>query len=421
MAQARLIKSVINKLTCPPGKARETFYDTDLQGFHLTVLRSGRKVYYFKWWDGERQGRKKIGVHGGLTPEEARKRAEKIRGDLSDGTAPVSRRPTKTSLTVGQLAEKYLAEGPAANPKKRASSWEADQRKLRRHIVPLLGHIDCRKLTRHEIADAQLAIIEGRTRADTKTKLRGRRIVRGGEGAAKGAIMSLSACYSWALDRELVDANPVFQVKKPKGRKLARFLSQVEAERLFAVLDEMECSEGLETAFADIVRLLLFTGARKGEIQNLEWSEVDFTHGMIALPRERSKTGERVITLGERSLTILTRRREVALQAPLGSPDLKWVFPSQKLFGPLEGMQKAWQRVRRRADLIDVRLHDLRHSFASFAAADGASLLQIGKALGHTQAQTTERYAHLTNEPVRRMVSSIEGRFISTGEKRAAE
>jgi len=150
------------------------------------------------------------------------------------------------------------------------------------------------------------------------------------------------------------------------------------------------------------VRLLLFTGARKSEILNLTWGEVDLERGRILLPWHRSKTGEKMIPLNSAAVAEIMRR-------PREGP---FVFPAARGEGPTVGLYKTWDRVREVAKLEGVRLHDLRHSFASFAAADGASLYLIGKALGHRQASTTERYAHLTDDPIRAVAEQVGQRFL---------
>ncbi len=421
MARAKLIKRVVDAFTCPPGVARATLFDTELVGFHLEAMSTGRKFYRLKWKLNGKQGRETLGEHGVLTVEQARVRAISLRGKLYDGENPAATRATEVAarlraINLHDLIEKWLEDGRPAAPSKRESSWTTDARKLRSHIVPLLGAKMAGEVTRADIENAQRKIAEGHTARDTKTVARGRSILRGGAGIARSSVMSLSACYSWALSNGIVDDNPCLRVKKSKPRKMERFLTREEAMRLQHVLQEMELEAALDPLFADMTRLLLLTGARKSEIKDLQWSEVDFERRLIRLPRERSKTGEKYIPLSETALAILKRRRgpETPRKSKHARVDVgslhkdRLVFPSRIGEGPAQGLQKAWERVRRRADLDGVRLHDLRHSFASFAAADGASLFLIGKALGHTQSQTTERYAHLRDDPLHAVAASVE-------------
>lgn len=421
MAKAKLTKRVVDTFACPLESARVTLFDIELVGFHLEAMRTGRKFYRFKWKLNGKQGRETLGEHGVITVEQARARAISMRGKIYDGEIPADTRATQAAarlraIRLDDLIEKWLTDGRPAAPSKRESSWETDARKLRSHIVPLLGAKMAGAVTRADIENAQRMIAEGKTANDSRTKARGRSILRGGEGIARSAVMSLSACFSWALNNGIIDDNPCLRVKKPKPRKLERFLTRGEATHLLDVLTEVELRGTLDSLFADMVRLLLLTGARKSEIQDLQWSEVDFERRLIRLPRERSKTGEKYIPLSDTALSILKSRKNATSPRSqrLQKPDqramrqARYVFPSRRGEGPAQGLQKAWERTRLQANLDDVRLHDLRHSFASFAAANGASLFLIGKALGHTQSQTTERYAHLRDDPLHAVAAGVE-------------
>lgn len=222
--------------------------------------------------------------------------------------------------------------------------------------------------------------------------------MRGGRAVARGAIVSLSSCYSWAVNQEILEDNPVSKVKKFAPAKRERFLAAPETTRLLEVINTMEAERALAGIYADSIRLLMLTGARRREIAHLAWSEVDLDRGHIKLPRSRSKTGEKTIPLGSHAAAILAARLRKG----------RYVFPSARYPDrPAQELQKAWQKVRAKADLPDVRLHDLRHSYASFAIADGASLYLIGKALGHSQISTTQRYAHLGDDPVKQLAERV--------------
>ena len=203
---------------------------------------------------------------------------------------------------------------------------------------------------------------------------------------------------AWAVERKLITSNPTKGVKKVLPEKRERFLSTLEARTLLQAIAKLEHERAIAASHASILRLLLFTGARKQEILGLQWREIDFENRQIRLPRHRSKTGERTIHLNTLAIAELAR-------APQAS---EFVFPNLKGGdGHTIGLHKTWRTVRAVAHLEDVRIHDLRHSFASFAAADGESLYVIGKALGHRHAETTERYAHLADDPVRRLVEGV--------------
>lgn len=405
--RVRLNKKTIDGFR--PRTVRYDMYDADLPGFHIRLHPSGLKTFRMKYVVLGKQRVVQIGEHGHpWTAEEARKEGERLRGLICAGVDPIAQREqakhqqleaSRRAITVSTLAKRWLEEGRDAAPTKRERSWATDASCLRHHILPLIGDILVRDLTKGDVERAQRRIAARDTASDRKTgKKRGRSIVRGGPGISRRSMAALSACLSWAVDQEIVESNVVSRVKKlPQGKK-NRFLSNAEARRLLETVALMRGQLRLADNFADIIPLLLFTGARRNEIVELEWSEVDLDRSHIILPKHRSKTGEKVISLSQHASSILASR-------PRSS---RYVFASCKdPSRPVVGISRAWQRVRGEANLPDVRLHDLRHSFASFAAAQGASLLMIGKALGHSQPSTTARYAHLTHDPIRELSDGV--------------
>lgn len=417
---AKLTKKAVEALPTPPrgAFAQTELWDTELNGFHVRVAPTGRRVYRFKYRAGGRQVIATLGEHGVITAEQARERARALAGAAAEGRNPVAERKAaaaaaleeaRRAVTVAELVERWLAEGQDAAPNKRQSSWDTDARKLRRHIVPLLGGVQVRALTRDDIAKAQRAIAAGKTSIDEKTGWRGRAIVTGGAGVARSAIMSLSACLSWAVDQEIIAANPVSRVKKLPKRTMERFLSEAEAARLLDTLAAMEADGSLLPVHGDCIRVLLLTGARRGEIAGLRWDEVNLERGVLTLAADRHKAGG---SAGLKHIVINAPAAQIIAQRPrLGAA--VFAAPSDPNRGCDASLAKAWERVRTRGDLPGVRLHDLRHSYASFGAAGGASLLLIGKALGHSQAATTQRYAHLGNDPVRDLAERIGERIMA--------
>jgi integrase len=404
----RLSKRAVEAIRTPSTGVTDV-WDDEVPGYHVRVWPSGRRSYRVKYRAAGRQRIATVGEHGAFTAEQARGKAVAIWNAVREGRDPLDEKVAaaraalekrRRGLTLADLVERWLAEGRDAAPSKREISWATDARKLRRHMVPLLGTVPVRDLSKGDIEKAQRQIAAGATAVNEKTGFRGRAIVRGGRGVARSAVMSLSACLSWAVDQEIIALNPCTRVKKYAQGKRERFLSEQEAARLLDTLALMEKQGALSDVFADMTRLLLLTGARKSEIQYLEWSEVDLARGLISLPQERSKTGEKHIPLSAPARSLLADRPRLN--------DSAFVFPSPiDPTKPADGLQKAWERIRVRAGLEGVRIHDMRHSYASFAAAGGASLVLIGKALGHTQSATTQRYAHLGADPVRDLAEQI--------------
>ncbi len=411
---ARITKRTVDAIPTPSkdeGEAR--LWDTDLKGFFLRVYPSGRRVYALKYRSGPSQRIFTLGVHGSpFTPETARAAAWAALRRVSEGEDPMAeKRAAREALTVNTLIARYIEDGPATKPGKRQSTWENDASNLTRHIRPLLGRKVANLVTKAEAAKAIQDITLGKTAVDERgDKLRGRAIVRGGAGVALRTRMTTAAMFSWGIEHGLVKSNPFSSLKMSTPPQRERFLSREEAGRLLDALDSLEADGGINPAFGDAIRLLLLTGARKTEILGLKWREVNVDRKTLLLPPERTKAGgqngERRIMLSPPALAIIERRRS-ATSLPEG-----FVFPALRGDGHIIGVRRGFARACERAGLENVRIHDLRHSFASFAIADGASLFLVSKLLGHANARTSERYAHLSGDPLQDAVAAIGERLM---------
>ena len=404
----------------------DTLYrDTDLKGFALRVKPSGIRTWVVQYRNKAGRTRKlaldKVGV---LTPEEARQRARDALAAASKGGDPsADRHAERADLTVAELVERYLKDGPADKPAKKASTWTIDASNLRRHVVPILGRKSVSSVTSADVQRFQRDVTEGKTKADAKgAKKRGRVRVRGGSGTARRATVVLASMLAWAVGRGMRAENPAKGVSLNKPNRRERFLSASELAKLGEAMAKLE-GQGTNAGSLAIVRLLILTGARKTEIASLRWEHVDFERKALRLPD--SKTGAKVVPLGAPALDVLSH-----LPRHEGSP---WVFPATRGKGYHLGASMVWRKLVKAAGLKGVRLHDLRHGFASFAVADGDSLYLVGKVLGHTQAATTQRYAHLQLDPVRAVADRTSrklagalkgggkgGKVISLGGKRRA-
>jgi len=393
----RLTKRTVDG-AMPAAGGEEFIWDSDLKGFGLRVKPSGVKSYVLKYRIGSRTRRVTIGKHGSpWTPEKARERAGQLLHQVADGRDPgLEKAEARRALTVSELADIYLAEGPLAKPNKKASSWGADGSNIERHVRPLLGRKLAASLVSADIAKFQADVAAGKTKADLKTGKHGRAIVDGGPGTAARSLAVLGAMLQFAVGRKLIPANPARGVPLLKGRPKERFLTDHEVARLGRTLAAMEQEKSLRTTAATAIRLLLLTGCRKSEIVKLRWQWVDLDRRCLRLPD--SKTGAKIVPLAKAPFLLL---RDLSDRAAAS-----YVLPAARGAGPYSGLQKDWARVRARANLPGVRLHDLRHSFASFAALGGHPLLMIGRALGHKQARTTEGYAHIAANPVRLVVDN---------------
>ncbi|WP_173088753.1 site-specific integrase [Devosia sp. 1635] len=382
----------LSKKTVDAAEAQSKEYiiwDDGFPGFGLRVFPSGKKSYVFQYRATGRTRRIAIGLHGAWTPEKALRRAVKLRDEVNDGKDPsTERHQLAADISVADLCNIYLVEGCG---NKKQSTIDTDRRRIARHIRPILGHLPVRSVSKADVELFMKDVIAGRTAGDIKTRRHGLARVRGGTGTAARTLGLLGAMFTFAIGRQLRADNPVRGVTKPKDRQLDRFLTKEELARLGRVLGAPE-GMSLNQSAVTIIKLLALTGCRKSEIVKLRWSEVDFETGSLRLLD--SKTGPRKLPLNQAALDLLGARRRIA-----GNP---YVFPATSGTGHFTALQKGWVTIRAAADLNDVRIHDLRHSFATTLASSGHSLLVIGSLLGHKDLRTTQIYAHLVDDAQRR-------------------
>jgi integrase len=282
-------------------------------------------------------------------------------------------------------------------------------------------------------------VAEGKTARDVKTGHRRRSRVTGGRTMAALAVATLGAAYQFGIDTGRVQTNPTRGVQRFRLNRRERYLSERELAVFSQALAEFERRDERMSVMADAVRLLILTGCRKIEILTLRWDWVDWRKSCLRLPD--SKTGAKTVPLADTALQLLKRRWEESRPAldqrghnSGGRHDAKrrspFVLPALKGDGHYVGLPHVWEKVRVRAEdisrerasetgehpddlpsLANVRLHDLRHSFASLAIADGASLFTVGKVLGHKQSRTTEIYAHLSDDPLRQVAKRTAARL----------
>lgn len=398
----KLTKRLIDAAAADP-EGREFFlWDSEVKGFGLRVKPSGGKSFILKYRIGTQTKRHTICKVGNpYTVDEARDVARDLLRDIRHGADPAADKKEKLKAeTVAELASLYLGdEGKAAKPRKKESSWERDRIAIERHVLPLLGRKIARNLSGADIERFQADVAAGKTAMDEKVGFRRRVIVTGGKGTAARATSALRAMLEFAVSRKLLPENPAHRVALFKPETKDRTLTQSEVGALAKGISILEGLGMLSSNMAAAIKLLLLTGARKNEIATLRWDYVDLERGLLLLPD--SKTGAKAIPLpaaAARIIANLSRRSE-------------WVLPSTRNDGPIIGLQKAWEMVRVWCGVEDVRIHDLRHSFATFAVSDGASLYLVGKALGHKQSRTTERYAHVADDPVKAVVDRTAGRL----------
>ena len=358
------------------------FWDPDLRGFGVRVYPSGAKVYVVQSREGGRSRRVTVGRHGALSADGARRRAARIiaRIKMWEEPAPPPA-AARAEPTVADLAERYLEEQVAVHCK--PGTLELYRAVVYRHLLPALGKIPLADLGREQVSSLHHRLRET-------------------PYAANRAIEVLGRIVGMAEDRglRLPGENPCRSIDRYKQHRHERFLSEDEYRRLGKALDEADGGAGgASSAAVAALRLLALTGCRRSEILTLRWEHVDPQAGELRLPD--SKTGARLVPLSRAAAEVLSSLPRIP-----GNP---WVIPGRKPGGPLRNLQYPWEIVRARAGLDDVRIHDLRHSFASRALALGESLPMIGELLGHRRVRTTARYAHLARDSVNASSARVAG------------
>jgi len=405
----RLSKRTVDLLTCPPEKDRVFLWDDDLAGFGVVAFPSGRKVFVAQFRQNGRSHRMTLGDYGRLTPDEARSQAKKALGDVEKGDNPLADRDAARRVqTFVQVAEDFMSLHVAVKRKPRTG--EEYRRLLTLHILPKLGSKRLPDITRADVIRLHASLAD-------------RPFV------ANRCLALISAIWNWAAERDVVSFadNPAQRVERNKEPRRERFLTSDELGRLGDVLREAEtdglsCKESaskharpgrrrtLDPFAVAAIRLLLLTGARLHEILDARWENVDFERALILLPD--SKTGRKTIYLSAPALAVMA-----ALPRLEGNP---YVIAGEKNATHRVDLKKPWAAVCQAAGLKGVRLHDLRHTFASFGAGASLGLPIIGKLLGHTQAATTARYAHLADDPMLRAAGVIGARISAAMENKPA-
>ncbi len=358
------------------GGTDTVYWDGELTGFGLRVRRSGRKSYVVQTRIAGKLCWFTIGPHGPLNPDQARARALEILASAKKGIDPRdadARREAERNMA--DLGRRFLEEYVPVHCK--PSTREEYRRSVRLFVDPVIGELRVPEVQRKDIAALDHGLRDKPYQANRTL-------------AVLSKMFSLAEVWGWRPD----GSNPCRHVKRYKEHKRERFLSPEETERLGQVLREAE--EEMPSAVAAF-RLLLLTGCRLSEIQFLRWEYVK--DDCIELPD--AKTGGRIVPLGPEARAVLS--------AIPRDDDNPWVIAGRLPGSHLTDLQRPWRRIRKREGLEDVRIHDLRHSFASRALALGESLTMIGKLLGHTQVQTTARYAHLARDSIQTAAARITG------------
>lgn len=375
----------------PDSKKALIFWDSEQKGFGVVILPSGRRTYCIQYRNTVHvKKRLKIGIHGQITTEEARILAKKHLGRIAHGEDLVEdAKQTRSLATMADLAQDYIERHAK---KKRAKSLREDEKLLQNIILPTLGSFKVKIITRRDLETLHLHLQD--------TPYQANRVL-----ALLSKMFSLAVSWEWRAD------NPVHGIERFQEEKRDRWLNDEELQRIFAVLDQYPTHL---TAY--VFKFLLLTGARKGEALNATWDQFDLEKGIWTKPSHLTKQKKKeYLPLSIEALEILDTLKKMI---PKGSV---YLFPGRIEGKPLKEIKTFWKTILKKANLENVRIHDLRHTHASHLVSNGLSLSIVGKLLGHTQASTTQRYAHLADESLREATGFFGSKVTQLKKKQAGE
>jgi integrase len=350
-------------------KPKTDYFDTRLTGFFLEVRASGKATYYQRYRDRHRKNRQaRIGAADAMTLEEAREAARQVRSSITNGFDPreQARKLKEVPLFSEFVENRYL---PHVRVYKR--SWQRDEQMIERHIMPLWSQAKLTEITREDIEDFQALMIA--------------------DGMKPGSVNRYMALVKYIFNLaekwEVIDKSPARGVSRMADHnRKERYLTKEETTRLLAVLKASP-----NRVMADLITFLILTGARKSEASQARWENVNLETGVWTVPM--SKSGKpRYIPLSRAAIELLEKRQVNGSE---------YIFPNSRTGKPLRHLYFSWDKIRKQAGIPDVRIHDLRHNFASLLVNNGRSLYEVQKLLGHADISTTQRYAHLSQDTLK--------------------
>jgi integrase len=376
-----LTNAALTSVACPSSKRRLWIYDGKQPGLAVMVTPTDSKSFYVYRKVHGRPQHLRLGAFPGIGVDQARKLAQEVVGNIAKGLNPMAeRRESRVrGMNLGELFAWFLENW--AKPRKR--SWQSDEHRYNAHLLPWAA----RRVT--DITHTDVATLHQRIGRKSSHATANR------VAALLSTMFNKARChFKWKQE------NPCQGVEKFGEESRERFMSGEELKRFFTALNRESNPD-----WRDFFGIALYTGARRGNVLSMRWNEIDLTNGRWAIPGAKFKNGKpQVVHLAPPAVEILKSRRK---------NDSEWVFPGAD--GHLRKPQRAWRNLCRRANLQDLRIHDLRRTLGSWQAAGGTSLAIIGKSLGHRTAQATAVYARLDLEPVKASVNAAVAAMAAAG------
>lgn len=392
MARVRLTKAVVENLPAP-AKGQAFVWDSEIAGFAVRVTPTGAKSWIVQTRvRGGKERRMTVGLCSKVPLDKARDEARKLiaHADLGRDVAQERKdaRQVKPDAnpTMAEFAERWLEEVVAR--RNRASTLKLRRLLVKNHVTPHIGTKRITEIARKDIEDLHHAV-------SVKYPV-----------AANRAVATVSAILATAVHWGLLERNCALGVHRNAEEGRERYLTLQEVKALSLALDESPAQDS-----ADVVRLLLLTGARVGEVVAMRWEHLELDAGVWTKPAATTKQNKlHRVPLSVPAVAVLRKRLEASRRARPGRASKldraaqegnPWVFPGDGRDGHMTTIRSFWAAVCKRAGIQGARVHDLRHTFASLLVSAGESLPIVGALLGHTQAKTTSRYAHLLDDPLR--------------------
>lgn len=375
-------KKTIDALPLPENGKRVTYHDKRTQGLSLRVSSNGTKSFNVRRKIKGRAERVTLGKYPTMSIEQARKNAAETNAVIAQGESVNSKkRAIREEMTFGELFDIYLDRYAKVHKK----SWKSDVSQYEKHLKIWVN----KKLSEFKKQNIQ------KIHADIGSN--------SGIYAANRVLALIHVVFVRAIEWGWEGSNPASGVKKFKEQSRERFLHADELPKFFESL-ALEPNK----IYRDYFLLAILTGARRANLLAMRWDQINFDRAIWTIPYDETKTKENYhIPLVSEVLLILTQRKRNRVS--------EWVFPSTGKTGHLVEPKKAWKRILERAELTDLRIHDLRRSLGSWQAATGASLSIIGKSLGHKNINSTAIYARLNIDPVRESMETATSAMMAAG------
>ncbi len=399
--RTKLTEKVIRDAEPVTGRDYQIF-DTEVRGFAACIYRGGGRAFTLDYRYAGRQRRMTFGRWPEWSVSAARERAKELRREIDAGGDPLAQRETKREAPrVTDLIERYCAEHL---PKLSARSAADQKSALTKMVAAVWGRKLVTEITQTDVDKLLTLIAEGRARPHKEKPNNRARKLQGAKptpvranriGEVLRKMFTLAVQWGWCED------NPAQRFHRRTETPRERFLSKEEIASLAAALDVAE-----DRRAADIIRMRMLTGARLGEVRQSRFDQFNLEQLSWSKPPAMTKQ-RRVhrVPISDETAAIVRQR---LLLVPKGAP---WLFTGDTPGQPVQEVRRFWAKIQQETGLADVHIHDLRHTFASLLVSGGASLEMIGKLLGHSQTQTTQRYAHLMDSPLRAGVDAVASAF----------